>query len=264
MNILIPTDFSDYSKHAINYVYNNFKKESIDIRLIHTIREPHSTSGVLIRLDQLMKQDAINEMEALVSRIEEVYGERPEYFIKYGHLSDWVKQFADSLEIDLIVMGTKGSSNMASKIMGSVTEAMIRTAKVPVLAIPEAENKEPVHIVMIATARESLPNADFIERFEKSLNPANLHLDVLRVVPPNSDDKVPKSVEFRGNKMGMKIVESNSVVEGINTYLKSNRVDILGMFHSHKSRLDYLFNRSVTRSICKDCKVPLLAIPVER
>lgn len=264
MNILIPTDFSDYSKHAINYVYNNFKMEDVDIRLIHTIREPHSTSGVLIRLEELMKQDAQREMDQLTDRINEVYGQKPQYYLKYGHLSDWVKQYAESLKIDLIVMGTKGNTNIKSKLMGSVTESMIRVAKVPVLAVPEPQHDRKVHYVAFASETNDLPESEFVVKFVSHLNVSAPHFDILRVVKKDHDPAIPKSVSISGYQLGVKVVEDESVVDGIRGFMKSNQVDILGLFHSHKSRVDYLFNRSVTRSICNDCKVPLLVIPISR
>jgi nucleotide-binding universal stress UspA family protein len=261
MNILIPTDFSDFSKHAINYVHNQFDLSKVNVKLIHTIREPHSTSGVLIRLDQLMMKDAEKEMTKLVGRIEEVYGVKTEYFIKYGHLKDWVYQHADFYKTDLIVMGTKGESNVSAKIMGSVTESLIRSSEVPVLAVPEQKESKPVHQFVLATDKRELDHQDFIETFIDSLKLVNPSINILTVVRKNRQEGIPKSIPLRGFQFGVKTIENESVVQGINSFLENNDVDILGLYHSHNSRLDYLFNRSVTRTICSKCKVPLLVIP---
>ncbi len=263
MNILIPTDFSEYSKHAINYVHKHFDVSKLNIKLIHTIKEPHSTSGVLIRLDQLMMKDAQKEMLQLVDKIEEVYGNRLDYLLKYGHLKNWVENYAESMDIDLIVMGTKGATNVSSKIMGSVTESLIRTSKVPILAIPELKVDRPIHRFVLATDKKVLENQDFVEQFIDSLKLSNPHIDVLTIIRKNHEGGFPKSIPLKGYQFGVELRENDSVVDGINDFLNENEIDILGLYHSHNSRLDYLFNRSITRTICGKCKQPLLVIPAK-
>ena len=261
MNILIPTDFSDNSKHAINYVYNNFQQEHINVTLVHAIKEPHSTASVLIRLEQLMKKDAEKEMKGLLARVEEVYHQKPKYYIKYGYLKDWIDVYGKSQNIDLVVMGTKGESDVSSKIMGSVTESVIRTSKLPVFAIPEFEVNRPVHKFILATNKKELEQVEFIKMFLNNLKLSLPNVDVLVVLNDEIHGGIPKSFPINGFQIGVKTVENQSVVDGINGYLAQNNIDILGLYHTRNSRLDYLFNRSITKTICAKTRVPLLVIP---
>ncbi len=261
MNILIPTDFSDNSKHAINYVYNNFKEEQINVTLVHAIKQPHSTASVLIRLEQLMMKDAEKDMKELLAKVQEVYQQKPTQYIKYGYLKDWIEVYAKAQKIDLIVMGTKGETNASSRIMGSVTESIIRTSKLPVFAIPELKEKLPVHHFVLATDKKELVQVDFIEKFLNSLKLLLPSIDVLVVLNEETQGGIPKSYPLRGFQIGVKVVENQEVVGGINDYLSNNNVDILSLYHSRNSRLDYLFNRSITKTICADISVPLLVIP---
>lgn len=261
MNILIPTDFSDYSKHAINYVYNNFLEEHVNVTLVHAIKEPHSTSGLLIRLEHLMKKDAEKEMVSLINRVEEVYNKKPQYYLKYGYLKDWINVYAKAHNIDLIVMGTKGESNLSSRIMGSVTESVIRRSKIPVLAIPELNEKRRVHQFILATNKKELEQVEFIEKFISSLKSSLPCVDVLVVLNEETPPGVPKSYPLKGYQIGVKTVKNQSVINGINDYLATHNVDILGIYHSRNSRLDYLFNRSITKTICGKTQVPLLVLP---
>ncbi len=261
MNVLIPTDFSENAYNAISYVYKHFVPKKTKITIVHTIKEPHSTSTILLRIEDLMKKDAENDMNILLDRIKNEFGHRPNYKIKYGYLKNWLQQYGDSLEIDLVVMGTKGRSNVSSKIMGSVTESVIRSSKKPVLAIPQDISAEPLHHFVFATAYDKLECEDFIIELVNSIINKAPVLEILQVIKPNSDIKVPKSIPFNGLQLGVCTINNSNPVNGINDYLENNRVDILGIFHSRNSRLDYLFNRSITKTICGRTKTPLLVIP---
>jgi nucleotide-binding universal stress UspA family protein len=261
MNILIPTDFSENALKALDYVYTRFKLDKVNIKIAHVIKTPHKGGGMLLRLDDLMKQDAENDMNNLLNEIDKKYGHQPETIIRQGDLKSWMDDYSATTPLDLVVMGTKGENNVPSKLMGSVTESFIRIANVPVLAIPADFPNRNVHHVVVASGDGNLQQQEFIKRLLDSMNLENLHFDVLTVLSSENQGSLPKSVPFERYQIGVKVVVSDSVVEGINEYLDHNSVDIIAVYHQRNSRLDYLFNRSVTKTICANTKVPVLAIP---
>jgi nucleotide-binding universal stress UspA family protein len=261
LNLLIPTDFSENAYKAIEFVYKYFKLDKINIRLSHTIQPPKSTSGVLLRLDDLMKKDAELAMEDLLAKIQADFNHKPEFDIRYGYLKDWIETFARSYKIDLIVMGTKGESNIASRLVGSVTESIVRTSEVPLLAIPNLEYDKGIHHFVLALEHLKINNPAFIESLVDAIHMESPKMGALTVISDSHPGGLPKSIPLDGFQFGVETIESNSAVNGINEYLEQNRVDILGLYHSQNSRFDYLFNRSVTKNICGKTPVPLLIIP---
>ena len=259
MNIVIPTDFSENAFHAVSYVYENFNRRGLDIALIHTIKQPASASGAMMRLDNLMMKDAQDDMALLLKRIAEKYAHEPEVIIRYGYLKDWVEQVSKIKAPDLIVMGTKGDNDIASKLMGSVTESIIRTSQYPVLAVPARSTKKSLHRVTICTAKNELPQAPFIRNLFTHLTLQNARLEVLRILT-SEDQKAPRSVALETQEIPVETLRNEDVVEGINEYLASSEVDMLCVYHSHSSMLDYLFNRSITKTICAKVELPLLVM----
>lgn len=261
MNILLPTDFSENALNAIMYAYRHFDLDKVKINLIHVIEEPRSTSNVLLRLDNIMMKDAEREMHKVQAEIESEFGQKPEYIIKYGHLKNWVEILSNTLQIDLIIMGTKGENDISSKLMGSVTESIIRTSKVPTLAIPSTPFTRDIREFVLATNKKQLEKASFFESLFRVIKLTIPHINILTVL--NSEDgNVPKSVPLNGYQIGVKTIKHKDVVDGINSYLETNKVDLLALYHSRNSRLDYLFNRSITKTICAKIQVPLLVIPI--
>jgi len=259
MQIIIPTDFSENAYHAVSFVYTNFKREGLEISLIHSIKQPSTTRGVMMKLDDLMMKDAEREMAELMARIATDYSDTPEVIIRYGYLKDWVEQVSSIKAPDLIVMGTKGENNIGSKLMGSVTESIIRTLQYPVLAVPATSADKPLYRLSICTAKDELPKADFIKTMVANLKMENTRVEVLRVLT-SEEEKAPRSVSLEKQEIPVESIRNTNVVEGINAYLDTAEVDMLCVYHSHTSRLDYLFNRSITKTICAKVELPLLVM----
>lgn len=260
MKVIIPTDFSENAYEAIAYVYRNFKHEVLDIALLHTIKQASSSaSGAMHRLDDLMMKNAEQEMAGLVSRILADFKGKPEVILRHGYLADWLGAVSRVKEPDLIVMGTKGESNIANKLMGSVTESVVRTSTYPILAIPQNSTMKPLHQVAICTAKDVLPQAKYVATLLSAMNTQNLRVSILRVLTQDNQ-KVPRSVSVEALEIPVETIRNDNVVSGINEYLKANEIGMLGIYHSHTSRLDYLFNRSITKTICAHVELPLLVM----
>jgi type IV pilus assembly protein PilB len=58
--------------------------------------------------------------------------------VRLGLPAEEIAAYARSMEIGLIVMGSRGRSHLAQAILGSVAEQVIRTAPCPVLVVPPA------------------------------------------------------------------------------------------------------------------------------
>ena len=256
MNILVPVDFSENAKAAIDFVFKFFKHQHANVTLVHTIKQPNSASGVMIRLEDLMMKDAENDMDELVDYIASAYACKVSVLIKHGPLNTWINRICEAEVIDLIVMGSKGENNISSKIMGSMTESVIRATNIPVLAIP-ADFHERIHQIVLAT--DAIPDQErFITDFLSVINLEHPNFKIITVSKEGSG--VSRQVEFTGIFWEVNLIEDASIVNGIDHYLDENNVDILILFHQRDSRFDYLFNRSITKSILAKVQVPILVM----
>ena len=67
-----------------------------------------------------------------------------EFLVKDGNVPHEIVGDAKQLAADLIVMGTHARKGIQRLLLGSVTERMLRTAHLPVLAVPPAERTAPI------------------------------------------------------------------------------------------------------------------------
>ncbi|EUB64556.1 hypothetical protein ECG_00561 [Echinococcus granulosus] len=143
----IPVDGSDNSKKAIYWYLDNVAGKNDYVVFIHVqeiLDLPlfHIKSGLSIPSDQWMK--AINERIQLDEKIStEVVGmcRTKKIPCDYVTVSDkrpgeGIISIVNDLEIQLIVMGSRGLSTIRRTILGSVSDYVLHHSQVPICIVP--------------------------------------------------------------------------------------------------------------------------------
>lgn len=140
--ILVPTDFSKNAFVAAQYAASLAKEMDAKVLFYHVYIVLYSgfeETGVSVKHVEWADQEASGAMEKLLGTIREQYpqvqidGEYVRGFM-IDALTERLKSDAD---IQLIVMGTKGVTNVAESIFGSTTYEVLKRSQIPVLVIPE-------------------------------------------------------------------------------------------------------------------------------
>ena len=142
--ILVPVDFSEHSKAALESATELAKTFGAEICLLHCYAinpggvSPYGVSLPPNYLDEI--RDAASQK--LNGWLEKTTAEgikvRP--LLSSTCPSEEVSLMAEELESDLIVMGTRGLSGFKHLMLGSVAERTLRTAPCPVLIVKATEN----------------------------------------------------------------------------------------------------------------------------
>lgn len=140
--ILVPIDFSDYSKNALRYAVDFSKKFSAKLFLIYVV-EPaiypadFSMGQVAIPAMNLDMQDRAKEELDKLSQKE--IGEEVvvETIIKNGNPFVEISETASEIDADLIIIATHGHTGVEHLLFGSTAEKVVRKAPCPVLSLRE-------------------------------------------------------------------------------------------------------------------------------
>lgn len=130
--ILCPTDYSDTSDKAVRYAIEFARRVNAHVRFLH-IQEPdisivRKTTGEENPLSDGFTQMLMAEKKkGLMADVKVVSGVPTDAIIKHAH--EW---FAD-----LIIMGSHGRTGLMRIMMGSVAEAVFRSAAMPVLLVKQ-------------------------------------------------------------------------------------------------------------------------------
>jgi nucleotide-binding universal stress UspA family protein len=188
-NILVATDFSPVSDHALEYALSLARRYDGRIYLTHVI--PASADVTLapelaLATSEKQRQAAESEIVGILES-GRLRGVPHEVLIEEGALWPTIERFAKKYEIDLIVVGTHGAGGVKKLLLGSGAEEIFRQARIPVLTVgPKVKGEIPPEIVFknILFATDFGPGAEREAGYAFSL--AQEHgakLTLLNVVP---------------------------------------------------------------------------------
>lgn len=137
MNILLPTDFSENSKNAAAYAMEFFREVPCTLHLLHVIPAHAEKAG---SASIAISQEVQKKFDQLLEQLEQKKTNPNHHFTvscKTNYLIEAVRQQVMEKNIDLILMGTKGSTNKEGAVIGKNTSDVMTKVKCPVMAISE-------------------------------------------------------------------------------------------------------------------------------
>lgn len=142
IKILIPTDFSVQAEFAYLMVKRLAEKMNVEIHFAHVLAVPDTvyldTKGNLqtcgeIDKGYLEKQKEIAERN--LENLKTLYGNEIQTKFLLGKVSDSIVQYAESIQVDLIVTGTKGKWGLEEKLSASESQVFAQKSSIPVLSL---------------------------------------------------------------------------------------------------------------------------------
>jgi len=139
-NVMCPTDFSECAASAFAESVRWARWFGAKITVLHVIPPAIPTSvdmGYLPVPDGIgdaVRQEKLEELRRFVEANEH-HGIRVETLCREGEAPRQIRAAVRETGADLIVMGTHGRSGLGRLMLGSVTEAMLTDAPVPVLTV---------------------------------------------------------------------------------------------------------------------------------
>lgn len=137
--ILVPTDASEYSRHALEKAIGLAKAFAAEIELIHVVYTPQDfwgytlTYGITIDQDELLRNGDV----ALQSTLEgiDTTGVNITKKVEAGHPATIVINEVKKENIDLIVMGSHGYGPISGPVLGSVSQRVLHRVECPVMIV---------------------------------------------------------------------------------------------------------------------------------
>jgi nucleotide-binding universal stress UspA family protein len=139
-HILYPTDFSEVSLKALNYIKHMKNVGANDVTVLHVIDERSVTlqddfSGPdSMLIENQLKKYAEEKCNKLVEQLKE-NGQNATFKITKGVPFLEITKAAEEAGVSLIVIGSHGRSNIKEMLLGSVSENVIRKSAIPLLVV---------------------------------------------------------------------------------------------------------------------------------
>jgi len=268
--IIVPIDFSDNSLNALEYAKAIAKSFNGVIMLISVfdnsvsmIEEMNFSSHELIKNHKKQLDDLRNELNLSFAK-DDWHSPLIESEFKVGNVADCIMQYAEENENSMIVMGSRGETDLLDKIFGTISTAVAEKSKVPVLIIPpNVSFKQVNHLVYcsndIGLDKDQMLNVvDVVKRCKPHIH--LLHIDnenryykameLLDLLKPNY---LPGMVSYD-------LVFGDDKEKALSDYCNNKSIDMIALSKKDRGFFERLFHKSFAKEIIQNLKLPLMVV----
>ena len=205
MKVLCAVDGSEFSNWAVEALGTLFHQSLKEVVLLHVVDDVQLRQGmkkegasqtkikkVIVAMNhegkQLLKQ-AESHAALAINQAHTKPFVKIRTMLSHGHVTNVMIKQAEKRKSDLIVMGSRGLSNITGYLMGSVSRKVLTHAPCAVLTVEEPIPSKPKVLLAIDGSNAS---KRAVNAFHSWILPERISLYVLSVVPQFLTDIGPK------------------------------------------------------------------------
>lgn len=273
-NIMIPVDFSEPSKKAVDYGISLALEFEARLILAH-----------ITPFDKRKYEEAKVHLLDLIPPLHR-NGLVFETIVKGGDVKDGLIGTVLDKKVDLVVMGTHSRPYFERVLLGSVTERMLRKLPVPILTVGPDSGPAEFHRILYATdlSDGSEGGLRFAMRLARGLNAELKVIHVMQAAHqffgggevaaylPNYEDEMWKQTEERLNRLvalnsdgsvpTMTALATGTPYHMINRLAQEYGANLIVMNLQSKGRLERALLGSTAERVIRTAAVPVLSLPL--
>lgn len=271
--ILIPTDFTKYADEAIEVGAQIAKKYGYEIILIHMLELPGQmndalTGGTSIPEVMLFKRKADETLRNIKNR-PYLQGIKVTEVVRLDGAYNGINNYIKQNSIDLIVMGSHGTSGIDEIFIGSNTEKVVRLSEIPVLVIKNrVENFDVKNIVFASDFSKEIKKTfpkilEMTQLFESKLN-------LVMICTPNSFKSTSAArkiiteftADFDMPEHTFEIYNESNIEKGIINYSNEKNADLIAFCTHGRTALNHFFTGSISEDLVNHATKPVLTFRI--
>lgn len=271
--ILIPTDFTKYADEAIEVGAQIAKKHGYEIVLIHMLELPGQMNDAIkgetsIPEVMLFKRKAEEKLKSIKNR-PYLAGINVTEVVRLDGAYNGINNYIKQNSIDLIVMGSHGTSGIDEIFIGSNTEKVVRLSETPVLVIKSKnENFNVKNIVFASDFSKEIKKPfakvlEFTKLFESKLN-------LVMICTPNSFKSTMSArniisefvADFDMPEYTFETYNESNIEKGIINYSNEKEADLIAFCTHGRTALNHFFTGSISEDLVNHAKKPVLTFRI--
>lgn len=271
--ILVPTDFSEHADEALKLAAKIAKKNGSKIFLLNLLELPRELN------DSIKKESSSPELMVYIKKANEKLQKIKEQpylkgitistTVQFERAFDGILSFNKKNKIDLIVMGSHGSTGIEEILIGSNTEKIVRLSEIPVLVVKKGSNTFNIKNIVFAsdfseeTKKPFIKMIEFAKIFDASLN-------LVMICTPNSfkttvvAQKIMKNFisDFKLENYSIHIYNDYNIEKGIINFTNMIGADLIGLCTHGRTGLSHFFYGSISEDIVNHTIKPIITFKI--
>ncbi|HLP62117.1 MAG TPA: universal stress protein [Candidatus Deferrimicrobium sp.] len=278
-NILWATDFSKNSRACLSYIKAFSEKLNTGNHVLYVL--PRFAEWIyetaFFKDEDLIKTVDKSREESLkkIKNAGEKSGLTFQGDVVEGIESEEVIRFAEKNDIDMILVGRRGISQIKDILIGSTTSRLIRNSDIPVLVVPKTKSNAQIKRILspIDLGKISLPELKYSISLAKQLD-AKLYVAHVTEffnykVPVLKRDKLIQKINeniieiAKESKYNIEniIYEIGEPAHKIIEISKQNQIDLIVMTSHQRKGIEKFFLGSISEKVLMYSNIPVLILP---
>lgn len=269
--IIVPIDFSDCSKNALNNAILVAERMGMELVLLHTFMLPVATTDgtplvVGSMIDDLQEASEAN-MADFIKKNKELKRVPYHTEILAGLLLHGLNDVLEKHDAAFVIMGTHGASGLKKTFIGSNAYTVIKNVECPVIALPEDADITKMKRIAMSGDYKHRPAAHSIEPVITLTKAFFAHLYIIHIDQDkdleHDEIEIAKSLEQYLKKVShsFHFKRDYDVEDGLLAFAKEENIDLLVMISRHHSLIDRIARGSETKRLVMDIPMPLMIMP---
>jgi len=275
--ILLPTDFSKNSWHAINYALKLYANDHCDFYILNVFSATSNVLESLMNMEpgsELYETGKANSETGLAKVLDmltlhAIHNPKHHFEVisAFNNTIEAIKDIVEKKDIEMIVMGTKGETGSKLSVFGSTAVyVMEKVRNCPVIVVPEkAVLNMPKEIVFPTSYKTHFKRRELNVLLEIAQK-CNAHIAILHISDTETLDKVQQGhkamlEEYFGDVSHSFHELSNYKVEpAVNLFVESRESDMVAFINKKHAFFGSILTNPMVKGMGYHSRVPILVM----
>ncbi|MFH6604641.1 universal stress protein [Maribacter algicola] len=255
-SILIPFDFSDASKTALEYaVQFAIVDDSVEILLAHVVGEASS-------------ENLSEQFEKLQKRYSRDLKKPLKWIDLKGTLTESLVELQQNKKTDLVIMGTSEAQDHEIKLISN-TSKFVSEVDCSVLVVPEKMDEFQIKNIALVLGKEEIDDRHALETLLDIARKFNAKVHVLTIENTSEMYGYSETDEANENLLEYYLesfytehtfIENSDVVKGILSHATEKEMDMIAILPRNHAKRSNPSEGRLTEMLTLKSKIPVLAI----
>ena len=268
--IICTTDFKEKSTASLRYAFELSRMLQSELTVLYVCdvendEDYHSSSNtesVINNHQQLLEEFCSLNLNDKFENLDITAT-----VINGKNIAQKILSFIKDLNFQFLVMGTRDSSTFKPLTFGSITNKMIESSPVPILAIPPTcKFKEPKIIVYTSDFEED--DIYNLKELVKIFDPQKSKIIVLHIYAYEEHMKHERLIGFQtllAEKVSLdnfyfELIFSHNTFKSLQTFINDSNADIVAMMQrKNKSEFKNMIHKDLVKKMDNNTHIPLLS-----
>ncbi|WP_339651885.1 universal stress protein [uncultured Maribacter sp.] len=278
--ILIPTDFSKNSKNSIRYAVDLFKETPCHFFILYVNIEGSNVkekpvyefgTNVLVEIEPKAINQKVMDLEKFITSLSSK--KEHHHFTtmrEQGYFLTTIRRHIEEKKIDLIVMGTRGASELKEFFIGTRSGDVITKVECDVLVVPDKVKFKNFKQVVIPIDFEADFDDSILKKIANNITSEKAQIKLLYVtksqIPLFDEIEIQQKqlVKLLSEKLPNPIsfhrVVSKKIEDGIQIFAESMSANLIIMISKDYGLIQRLFLDTTVEEVSFNTSIPLLSL----